>query len=180
MNGDEEEDFAASFRRMVRAMEAQTKIAEQERHKVYGFEIEVPAPEMRQLLAEHARVLRAKLEFYQKMPSAEEVAARFGGGGYNYFPDHGLRAVPHESPEPVVATRAAQPPILNPDGSEWKAGDPFQPPKSMLAQMELQAQWCITWASRLTDEKRSFVFTQANGDSSSVVQTLPVDLASSC
>jgi len=134
---DNEEDFAASFRRLVRATEKQIALAEAERHKVYGFEIEVSATEMRSLLIEHAKLLRAKLDFYKDMISGDE-----------------LTAYAHDLP--VGGPETPLPPPPKSKKQLWKPGDPIQPHASTIGQMELQAVWCIAWAAKLTDERKVF------------------------
>lgn len=140
---DNEEDFAMSFRRLVRATEKQIAIAESERHKVYGFEVEVSAVEMRSLLTEYAKLLRVKLDMYKDMPSQDEVSEQLyaqahPAQGVIYDPKMGPSFKPDETSRP------------------WKLGDSVRPHGSVLGQMELQAVWCIAWAAKLTDEKKVF------------------------
>jgi len=134
---DNEEDFASSFRRMVRATEKQISLAEAERHRIYGLEVEVSAAEMRALLIEHAKLLRAKLDMYSGMVSINDISVEAYAGYQPY----------------AVADQAA-PPTPHPSG--WKRGDPVRPNEGILGQMGLQANWLIAWAARLTEEKKTF------------------------
>jgi len=132
---DHEEDFAASFRRLVRATEKQIKLVEEERHKVHGFEIEVTNSEMRSMLTEHAKLLRSKIDEYGKRPE------QMGYGEY---------AAAHHA---AVAGDGSIP--GSPLPSAISEG-PFRPPTSILNVMELQAQYCIQWTARLTDDRKIF------------------------
>jgi hypothetical protein len=129
---DNEEDFASSFRRMVRATEKQISLAEAERHRIYGLEVEVSAAEMRALLIEHAKLLRAKLDVYSRMVAIGDISVET-------YAHHGGVDVS----DPIA-----------PGG--WKRGDPIRPNEGILGQMGLQANWLIAWAARLTEEKKTF------------------------
>lgn len=56
---DNEEDFSTTFRRFIRVMEEQAKLAKLELRKVHGLQMEVSAPELRQKLGEQAKRIRS-------------------------------------------------------------------------------------------------------------------------
>lgn len=138
---DNDYDFAAAFRRLVKITEEQTKLQkraiEKAEREVHGFHVEVSASDMRRRLGAHAAKLRESLACMALLPTLEEIQAAVvydGDGNPLPLPDR----------------------ILS-----WSK-DPnrkYRPNLQLLSEIETLANWCIEWAAMLTDESKVFIMS---------------------
>jgi len=120
---DNEEDFSTTFRRFIRVMEEQAKLAKLELRKVHGLQMEVSAPELRQKLGEQAKRIRSLHAELVELPE---------------------RPLPSASPRLDYDCAG----ITCPPG-----GGSFRPADKLLMGLVQKATMYVEWAAHLKEDK---------------------------